>query len=333
LLVIHYDTVYDADHPFQQGGIAAGRLQAPGAADAKGGILVMLHALRTLEALGSPADFGWDVLLNPDEEISSPGSATALAHAAGRAGLALLFEPARSDGSLVSARKGTGHFTVVFRGRSAHAGRDFERGRSAVLAMARFIQAVEIGARELGGNGGGGASGITINCGCVEGGAAVNIVPDLAIAHFDARAAEPGDPDKVVALLTRAVEEANRFDGIRVELFGSFTAPPKPLDSRSLPLFEALRDCGQELGMQISWKPSGGASDGNRLAAAGLPVVDSLGPVGGHLHSDQEYADTASLGQRIKLVALLLARLSGTGGQRPSIGGPSLYDAVAVPRP
>jgi len=320
LLVIHYDTVYGPDHPFQQSKLSVNRLQAPGAADAKGGILVMLHALQALESLNPPTDFGWDVLLNPDEEIASPGSAAPLAQAAENAGLALLFEPALPDGSLVSARKGSGNFVVVFHGRAAHAGRDFHQGRSAILAMARFINTLQDSGQNL-------SPGITINCGRVEGGGPVNIVPDLAIARFNFRALESGDDHKVVDLLNRAVESANNSDGIRAQLFGSFTSPPKPLDGRSLPLFEALRDCGQELGMQITWKPSGGASDGNRLAAAGLPVVDSLGPVGGHLHSDQEYADTASLGQRIKLVALLLARLSGTVA-----GGPSVYDAIAVPR-
>jgi glutamate carboxypeptidase len=320
LLVIHYDTVYGPDHPFQQSKLSDNRLNAPGAADAKGGILVMLHALRALESLKPPADFGWDVLLNPDEEIGSPGSAAPLAQAAQKAGLALLFEPAFPDGSLVSARKGSGTFTVVFHGRAAHAGRAFDAGRSAVLAMVDFIQNVQLGARDLNSIGG-----ITVNCGRVEGGGAVNIVPELAIARFNARAAEPGDDRKVVDLFNRALDQANKSDGIRAEIFGSFSSPPKPLDARSLPLFEALRDCGQQLGIPITWKPSGGASDGNRLAAAGLPVVDSLGPVGGHLHSDQEYADTASLPQRIKLLTLFLARLAGIPA-----AGPPIYDSIAV---
>lgn len=320
LLVIHYDTVYGVDHPFQHGRLLeGGMLNAPGAADAKGGILIMLEALRALEASESPADFGWDVILNPDEEIGSPGSAPVLAEAAKRAGLALLFEPSYPDGTLISSRKGSGNFSVVVHGRSAHAGRDFAQGRNAILALARLIDAIDVGARELGG-------GVTINCGRVEGGGAVNVVPDLAIGHFNARAEVAGEDRRVTDLFTRVVEAAGRQDGIRATLHGGFTSPPKPLDRRSLRLFEAVRDCGTELGLPIQWKPSGGASDGNRLAAAGLPVVDSLGAVGGKIHSDEEYADTAALVQRVKLVALLLMRLAepAEGG-----GGRSLYEAIA----
>src|SRR6185503_18576279 len=99
-----------------------------------GGIVVMLTALRALERSPFAEKIGWEVLLNPDEEIGSPNSSALLVEAARRNHLGLIFEPAMSDGSLVGSRKGSGTFTATIKGRAAHAGRDFANGRSAILA-------------------------------------------------------------------------------------------------------------------------------------------------------------------------------------------------------
>jgi glutamate carboxypeptidase len=95
-----------------------------------------------------------------------------------------------------------------------------------------------------------------------------------------------------------------------VTLHGAFLSPPKILDARSTELLDQIKHCGKELGLALSSRPSGGASDGNKLAAAGLPVIDSLGPVGGNLHSDQEYVILPSLVERSKLTALFLMKLA-----------------------
>jgi len=177
LLVIHYDTVYSPGNPFRQVSVLPdGRWSGPGVVDAKGGIVVMLAALHALEASPLAEKIGWEVILNPDEEIGSPGSASLLDEAARRNHLGLLFEPALPDGSLVGERKGSGNFTIVIRGKAAHAGRDFAAGRSAVVALAELI--VQAAVR---------SGGITLNCGQISGGGAVNIVPDLAIGRFNAR--------------------------------------------------------------------------------------------------------------------------------------------------
>ena len=70
--------------------------------------------------------------------------------------------------------------------------------------------------------------------------------------------------------------------------------------------------------MTLSWRSSGGASDGNKLAAAGLPVVDTMGPRGGNLHSPQEYLLLDSLAERAKLAALVLIRLAEGQITRPA---------------
>src|SRR5262249_39128994 len=125
LLGIHYDTVFGVDHLFQSvTRVDENTLRGPGVCDAKGGLLVLLHALLALERSPVAGSLAWEVLLNPDEEIGSPGSGSLFAAAAKRNDIGLLFEPALPDGSLVASRKGSGNFTFIVHGRAAHAGRD-----------------------------------------------------------------------------------------------------------------------------------------------------------------------------------------------------------------
>lgn len=302
LLVIHYDTVFPADGPFQRTELLDGGevLRGPGVVDAKGGIVVMLEALRALESSPWAEHLGWEVILNSDEEIGSVGSAALLREAAARNHLGLVFEPAWADGSIVGPRKGSGNYTVVVRGRAAHAGRDFEKGRSAVLALAALLARLENP-----------PPGVIVNCGQIEGGgAATNVVPDLAIARFNVRATSADDQRVVESLVNDAADHVRRRDGITVSVTGGFTSPPKPLDARSKVLLDHVLACGRDLGERMNVVASGGTCDGNKLAAAGLPVVDSLGPVGGDLHNDREHVRVESLPWRAKLTALLMMKLA-----------------------
>ena len=301
LLVIHYDTVFGAESAFRRTDTPdADTLRGPGVVDAKGGIVVMLAALRALEASPWAETIGWEVILNPDEEIGSVGSAAMLKEAAARNHLGLVFEPSFADGSIVGARKGSGNYTVVVRGRAAHAGRDFEKGRNAIVALAEIVAEL---ARPI--------EGCVINCGQIEGGApATNIVPDLAIARFNVRASDAMGQLKIASAFDLANRKRRIVDGIDVRVEGGFTSPPKPLDARSSKLLDHVLACSRELRMNLNVVSSGGTCDGNKLAAAGLPVVDSLGPVGGELHSDREYVTLSSIPQRAKMTALLLMKLA-----------------------
>lgn len=303
LLVIHYDTVYGVDHPFQTTTLLDDdTLRGPGVVDAKGGIMVMLNALLAFEKTPAAQQIGWEVLLNSDEEIGSVGSTALLEQAANRNHIGLVFEPAFSDGALVSERKGSGTFTAVIRGRGAHVGRDFDKGRSAVLALAELIKRLDAAQSHR--------PGMVINCGRIEGGGAVNIVPDLAIGRFNVRADTPADQREVEQLIASAAREIGQRDGIEVTLHGRFNSPPRPLDTKSKRLLDETIACGREMGLSLTTRPSGGTCDGNKLAAAGLPVIDSLGPVGGELHNDREYIRLSSLTERAQLTARLLEKLA-----------------------
>lgn len=302
-LGIHMDTVYGPDHPFQSvRRLDAGTLGGPGVIDAKGGLAVMLIALEALERSPLAPQIGWEVLINPDEEIGSPGSAHLFAAAARRNQVGLVFEPCFPDGALVGERKGSGNFGVVFRGRPAHAGRDFHMGRNAILAAAQFA----VTANAINGT----LPGVTLNVGRVDGGGPVNVVPDLAVCRINVRASDPADPPRIEQELTRIADEVAARLEVSARVHGGFLSPPKSLDAPTRSLLDAFADCGRELGLTLAWRPSGGASDGNKLAAAGLTVVDSLGPRGGNLHSPEEYLLLDSLPERAKLTALFLHRLA-----------------------
>jgi glutamate carboxypeptidase len=303
LLAIHIDTVYAQDHSFPLVKQADDRaLQGPGVADAKGGVVVMLKALEALERSPWAENIGWEVILNSDEEIGSPGSSALLNEAARRNHLGMLFEPALLDGALVAARKGSGNFTAQVTGRAAHAGRDPHSGANAIHALAEFITA--IAALD------GFQSGITTNVGKIAGGSVPNVVPDHASCIFNVRVKSVEQQRLMENQLEQLVAQFNQRQGIKLELMGGFGAPPKPVDVRMRQLLDLVSACGADLDMKIHWRDGGGVCDGNRLAAAGLTNVDTLGVVGGALHSDQEFVILDSLPQRAKLSALLLMKLA-----------------------
>jgi len=311
LLAGHMDTVFDADHPFQgERFLDEDTLNAPGAADMKGGLLVMLYALKAIERLPLAERIGFEVLINADEEIGSEGSAAALREAAERAQFACVYEPALADGTLAGARKGSGNFAAIIRGRSAHAGREHHLGRNAIAAAANFAAAIDklTGAR----------TGLTVNVARIDGGGPLNVVPDLAVVRFNARLEQPDDCDWLKQALAAAINDIDGGDGLSAELTGGFTRPPKPMTPQLKAFFEALKSAGEELGIGIDWKPTGGCCDGNNIAAAGIPVIDTLGVRGAHIHSAAEYAKLDSLVERAKLSALLLLKIAA--GEIPNPG-------------
>ena len=213
----------------------------------------------------------------------------------------LIFEPALPDGALAGARAGSGNFNLVVRGRPAHVGREFQNGRSAIYALADAVVALRAMNRP---------GHIIVNVGHVEGGGPVNVVPDLAIARINVRVADLSGQADAEARLRQVVADTDRGDGIAAQLHGNFHAPPKPLQGRTLELFEHVADCGRDLGLSLSWRASGGVCDGNKLAAAGLPTIDTLGVRGGQIHSNGEYMVIESLTERARLAALLLMKLA-----------------------
>ncbi|MEO1529553.1 MAG: hydrolase [Planctomycetota bacterium] len=299
VLSIHLDTVYPKDSAFQKTRIDGERLLGPGVADAKGGLVVMLHALAAYErfAESDPGSaLGWTVIVGADEEVGSPGSSAVFDEYGPGASFGIIYEPCLPSGNLVSERGGSGNFAIVVRGKSAHAGREFDRGRNAVVAAAEI-------ARQLHGLNGRWPR-TTLNVARIEGGGPTNVVPELAIIRFNIRYAEPGQEDVIREAVESLLEP--KVDGIRFELHGQFSAPPKRMSEPLDKLQSDIARCGQEIGLEFDWETTGGVCDGNRLAALGVPNVDTMGVQGGNIHSHDEYMLIPSLVTRTQLSLLTL---------------------------
>jgi glutamate carboxypeptidase len=217
----------------------------------------------------------------------------------------MLYEPALADGSLVCQRKGTGTFIFVVRGKSAHAGRNFHEGRNAIAHACKVAIALD----SLNGL----RPNVTINVGRIRGGDAVNVVPDLSVVRANVRVSSSEDQDWIESQVQHIVQHYRDHEaGYQIELHGGIHAAPKTTDASTRKWMGLTQQAGRSIGESIQWKPSGGASDGNKLAGLGLPNIDTFGPEGDLLHSDQEWVRVSSLPRKAALsVAVIQAMLLG----------------------
>ena len=302
VLTGHMDTVFPVDHPFQEvSWIDDDTINGPGTADMKGGLDVILHALKTFETMECAARVGYDVMINSDEETGSLASRSLIEELARGKYAALTYEPsALPDGTLAHARGGTGNYSITFTGKSAHAGRNPHDGRNAIVAASDLV--LRIKALE--------ADDITVNPAKIEGGSANNVVPDLAILRFNIRPKSTDAMNRFDEKLDAALAAIEADHEVGIHRHGGVTRPPKPVDEKAQRLFDLVKACGAELGQDIGWKPTGGVCDGNNIAATGVPVVDTMGVRGGAIHSTDEFMIVPSLRERAALSALVLAKLS-----------------------
>jgi glutamate carboxypeptidase len=298
------DTVFSPDHPFQTTKMLdANTLNGPGVADLKGGLVAMLVALEAFEQSPLAEKLGWEIIINPDEEIASHGSMPLLKEAAARSHVGFVYEPAfKPDGTLAAARKGNANIDIVVRGRAAHAGREFHKGRNAIVAAAEYTEAIFA----LNGKRGN----VTINPGVIKGGSTSNTVPDLAILEVNVRVEHPEDERWVREAFAEIDARLASREGITIERHTEFTRPPKPFDEKQQKLTAFVQACGKELGQDIKLENSGGCCDGNNLYAFGLPNVDTLGVRGGAIHTENEYILLDSLAERASLSTTLLVRIA-----------------------
>ncbi len=304
LLVGHMDTVFEAEHPFQHAykKVDDQKLIGPGVADMKGGLCIMLEALRKFELTADKHKLGWEVIINGDEEIGSVGSAPYIEERAKHNHFGLIFEPAMDDaGTLAGERKGSGKFTILVHGKTAHAGRDFHKGRNAIVLLSKLITEMNNLNHQR--------EGLTLNVGQIKGGGAVNVVPAIAFCRIDIRMSEPEDALWIQDKLSQLIANANQ-DGFSVEINGKFGRVPKKINDKTKVLYDLVLKTSAELGRPLSIQSSGGCSDGNNLSKVGLPNVDTLGVRGGNIHSQDEYLLMDSLVERVELTTALLRRLT-----------------------
>ena len=299
LLIGHMDTVFDpgtaSERPFRRDG---DRALGPGVTDMKGGLLAGMHALAALHASGIRPAVTY--VCNPDEEIGSPFSGPHIRRLAAEHDAALVLECARANGDIVSARKGIADYHVEITGRAAHAGVEPEKGRSAVVEAAHQVLALTA----LNGR----WPSVTVNVGVIVGGTRPNVVAGRCGLKVDLRAASVADFDAAAAELERLVSTPT-VEGTHASLNRVASHQPMERSQATARLVGLAQEIARELGFSVNDAATGGASDANTCAAAGLPVLDGLGPVGGDDHSPDEWLDVTSIVPRTALLAGLISRI------------------------
>lgn len=296
LIVGHLDTVHPRGaldrNPLRQ---VDGLLWGPGTQDMKGGLVIAEQAVKLLAERAQPLLRPVVVLITADEEVGSIGSRALIEQLARESAYALVLEGAAPGGSLKTARKGVGLYTVGVTGKAAHAGAHFDEGINAAVGLAELIPAI---ARltDL-------ERGTTVNVGVLAAGTVVNVVPERAVARIDMRFVEDAEAARVEAALQALHPRIGTL-----QVTGGVNRPAMRRTQQIGALFTSARDLVAPF-ETLTETAVGGASDGNFTAAAGTPTLDGLGPVGAGLHTDDEYVVIDSLHRRAGLVASLLATL------------------------
>ncbi len=292
----HMDTVCPvgtlAERPIR---VENGRLYGPGAADMKGGLAVMLSAIRTLRERGEFPARPIRALLTSDEEIGSVHSREMIFQVARESGLCLIIEPATPQGALKTWRKGVTDFRVKVYGRASHAGGAPEAGINAVVELAHQILRLNA-LNDL-------PNGTSVSVTVAHGGHATNVIPDYAEAYADVRFMTHAEAERV----QRAVSELYPvLPGARLEIIAGDRRPPLERDERMRAAFAQVQRIGAGLGVNVTEEGSGGGSDGNFTASVGTPTLDGLGPTGDGLHAAHENVLISSVPERTALLAGIL---------------------------
>jgi glutamate carboxypeptidase len=309
LLNGHMDTVFPAGDEFQSLSVDPdGTLRGPGVLDMKGGIVVMLNALRALDEAGYLDGANLTVLLNSDEEIGSLGSRELIEKLAREHDTGMVFEGSRED-RMTRSRKGLGQVRLKVTGRESHAGAAHEQGVSANLELAHEVIAIEqLTDYERQ---------VTVNVGVMGGGEKRNTVPGCADAYIDLRYPAAADGDQLIASIEKIAATptvANpSYPGLpTVDVWSRLHRPVKPVNAEVDAMIAEAMGLSLLIGEPVvGTLYSGGGTDGSIAQAAGLPTVDSLGLDGEGAHSSRELTTLQSLIARTKLAAVMIARQIG----------------------
>jgi glutamate carboxypeptidase len=298
----HYDTVWPRGtlqrmpYSVDKDGVARG----PGCFDMKGGMVLLYFALLELQASDDGARRDIRVILNCDEEIGSISSRALIRAVADGAHAALVLESPLPGGALKTARKGTGIYHVEVFGRAAHAGIEPELGASAIVELAHQVLALDA-LNDY-------QRGTTVNVGIVEGGTRLNVTPARATADISIRVADTAEAERLDAAI-KGLQTHVRGTSLAVR--AGPARPPMQRTAASMRLFGHARHIAAQIGLpDLLDGATGGGSDGNLVAALGVPTLDGLGPEGGGAHAEDEHVITASMPRRAALLTGLLAELS-----------------------
>lgn len=298
LVLCHYDTVWPVgtigELPYKVDGDT---VTGPGIFDMKAGLVQFLWAVRALDAAGLPRP-AIRLVLNGDEEVGSLSSRPAIEEAAAGAKAALVFE-ASHQGAIKTERKGVGIFRIDVRGVEAHAGLDPTKGASAVGELARVIQTLH-GLTDL-------DAGTSVNVGVIGGGTRTNVTAGHAYGAIDVRVRSQAEAERIDAAFA-ALRPAD--PRTTIEVSGGWNRPVMERSAATADLFTRTAGLAKGLGLTLEECAVGGASDGNFVAALGLPVLDGFGAVGDGAHARHEHISIKGMLDRTALAAAVLTALA-----------------------
>ncbi|MCT2181766.1 M20 family metallopeptidase [Brevibacterium casei] len=299
VLLNHQDTVWPHGTierlPFStENGVVRG----PGSFDMLTGAIMSVHAVAILaDRLGEGRLEGLSILITGDEEVGSVSSSDLIRAEAAEANAVFVME-ASADGALKLERKGTGIYTLVFRGRASHAGLEPEKGVNAGMALALTLPLVA-GLSDA-------EAGTTVVPTTITAGTTSNTVPAEARVSVDVRARTAAELERVDSAI-RALAAEPTLEGSTTEVIGGINRPPFEPEA-SAALFDRATVLASELGIAAPRGVAvGGASDGNFTAGDGIPTLDGLGAVGDGAHAEHEHAVIAEIAPRTALLAALIA--------------------------
>lgn len=301
-IVAHLDTVFPkgtvAERPFT---IEGDRAYGPGVIDMKASHVLTYFAIKALITQGSDAYKNVEILLNCDEEIGSPTSRPLIEKFAEGKSYALVMEPARANGAIVSARRGIGTYDLFIEGKASHSGIAPKAGISAIQELSFKIQELHALSRH--------DEGISVNVGLISGGTSVNTIAPMAKAEIDLRISTDQQGEDLNKIILDICQK-NTVEGIKLKVTGGINRPPMMKTEESTKLVDLIKSEAEKIGLSIEDVFTGGGSDASFTAGIGIPTVDGLGPVGGHQHSDKEYLEINTLPERTLLFANVIQKLS-----------------------
>lgn len=301
MILGHMDTVFPKGtasmRPFS---IDKKLAQGPGVADMKAGVCSALYLLKAISE-NDKADFpSITLFLNSDEETGSNESRESIEKLAQAHDVVLVFEPGRSNGDVVTGRKGIGEYHLSCTGVAAHAGTNHADGKNAIVELAyKAIALSKLTSYE---------KGTTLNVGTFEGGSASNVVPDHAEIDVDVRFQQLSEVPGTEAAIQN-IAASNYIEGVTTQLTGGLNRPPMEENESNLHLYELYRETASQFNYSVGKQFVGGGSDGNLTGALNIPTLDGLGPCGAGFHSEKEYMEIDSVLPRLCTAYVFLQRL------------------------
>jgi glutamate carboxypeptidase len=296
----HFDTVHSPESDFNRYVDDGKVIKGPGTNDMKSGLIVAINALDILKKLYPNRDLPIKILFNSDEEIGSTDSQEIIESQFKKAKAGFVFEPGRSNGEIVTRRKGIATLDVEVIGKPAHSGVAPWDGINSLLAACEIVQKLE----KLNDY----DNGIIVGCNQLNSGVARNVVPSYSKIAVDIRFELMSQKDALFSKIEAILNEKNSL-GAEIKYSLHLNRPPLEMNEESVLLSKLYIDTSVKLGYDCKEISTGGGSDGNFLSAMGIPVLDGLGAVGDFSHTKKEYTKKDSLLYRTKIFVLFMIKL------------------------